>query len=54
MEVYSDEEQKEQSLDQKLAFVQNSLVDVYARHKDYLESDTILFEEFKKKYDFWL
>jgi hypothetical protein len=34
--------------------VQNSFVEVYARHKDYIDSDKILSEEFKKKYLFWL
>lgn len=42
------------SLDQLLVFLQNSFIEVYARHKDYLDSDKGIFEEFKKKYQFWL
>lgn len=42
------------TLDQKIAFILSSFVDVYLRHKDYLTADTVMLEELKKKYLLWI
>jgi hypothetical protein len=34
--------------------LQSSFIEVFVRHKAYLTADSLMLEEFKKKYNFWL